>query len=270
MALVREHNRIKPLDEAYLNVFWKLQGKSLPYSAWLKALAKERPESVTTAFGKQLHPMYKDTRRAWEHALKMEAKVGPLQGDHVFSTYLVKGLAMRYGIDPKLLLPIADQVIPVARSREIARRIAGYTGYAHSDRSRRIGVYINRGYAETYTLQQMRDASHFSISTLGGPNHPGLAVLDKITLELAEEIGRQRGIKIPLDFRAPEKMMFYPGEKWTYHLDKGGHSLTYHQMSLEGHDFMGMVAGKYAAPDLSISQQLFRDEFSPKFIWRKP
>jgi hypothetical protein len=81
------------------------------------------------------------------------------------------------------------KVLLVPKNRNVAKQIPDFEGYVHWEKSRRMEALIPYGQEAMYSLQEMRDAHVFAISSLAGPDSPAIAMVDDAAQLIAKRTG---------------------------------------------------------------------------------
>lgn len=232
-----------PVD-AYELARLKSMQKPVPYDVARSFMnATRKGESVDAAVRAAPRPLRRDLDEAIR---KLQSARKQFESDHVLEQRFVKDLGRRFKL-PAAELQEYEKALTllVPKNFRVARRVPGFRGYAHHPKTRRLEVLIAFGREGQYTLQEVRDAHYFTVLTLGGPDNPGLAVLDDVMRKIAARTGQT------LDFRIPSPRDFEP-DRWKYFLptkDYGMRTRTYlYHRDLLGMELEGLVTAEYPWP----------------------
>lgn len=134
--------------------------------------------------------------------------------DHPVENRLIEALSRRHGIPAQQLIDYETATVFAApKNSAVAHRIRDFTGYVHSQKTRRMETLIAYGKADKYTLQEMYEATAFSIMSLGGRGHPALTTVQETFRDLAVKTGEALNISVPITadrFRIGSGWKYYP------------------------------------------------------------
>ncbi len=158
--------------------------------------------------------------------LYRKSKIKPvgrwLQFEHTVENRMVESLASRAGRTATDLLDYEKAVVvTVAVNSKVARQIAGYRGYTHTLKTRWLDMFIPQGSEAEYTLQQMCDATLFTLASLGGRENGGLELAMKTFKEIADQLKEPIIIRVlPMEEFAVGKWKYLlPDEEAVLHMD---------------------------------------------------